>query len=36
MIYRAMAGIAAHTLADVNAVIKINEIGEIVDPVPLQ
>src|SRR6266576_6438258 len=30
----AVAGIAAHALIDMNAVIEINEIGEVVDPVP--
>ena len=29
-----MAGIAAHALIDMNAVIEVNEIGKVVDPVP--
>ncbi len=35
-IHRPMAGVAAHTLVDVNAVIEINEVGQIVDPGPHQ
>src|SRR5437764_4942423 len=31
-----MASVAAYALVDVNAVIKINEVGKIVDPVPDQ
>jgi hypothetical protein len=31
-----VAGVAAYTLADVNAVIKINEIRKIIDAIPDQ
>ena len=31
-----MAGVAAHTLVDMNAVIEINKVGQIIDPVPDQ
>ena len=36
LIDRAVAGIAANALGDVNAVIEIDEVGELVDSRPLQ
>lgn len=35
-VHRAVAGVAAYALVDVNAVIEINEVWEVVDPVPYQ
>ncbi len=36
LIYRAVTGVTADALGDVNAVIEVNEIRELIDPGPLQ